>query len=217
MPWAWMAIRLTARSLLSEPSRSTTVPVGRPNRPWRATSTATRSPSTAPAVAPGGIAEFAAELLLVDRHQPAAAAGQAAENAEHAMLGAIDELDDAAAGLLVAGSLDADQRAVADAGDFARPGAARRGDADDRRRAVRLFVPFGRPRQKFAVAVAAGDVGEHDGRQRAGVMQPLAPAVDLTFVGEFAQHAVERGAVGILGAEGARDLARCRPCRCARG
>ena len=50
----------------------------------RATSTATRSPSTAPAVASGGNVEFAAELLLVDRHQPAAAAGQAAENSEHA-------------------------------------------------------------------------------------------------------------------------------------
>ena len=47
MPWAWIAIRLTARSLLIEPSRSTTEPVGRPSRPWRATSTATRSPSAA--------------------------------------------------------------------------------------------------------------------------------------------------------------------------
>ena len=50
------------------------------------------------------------------------------------MLGAVDELDDAAARLLFAGSFDAQQRAIADAGDFAGPGAARRDDVDDRRR-----------------------------------------------------------------------------------
>ena len=107
-----------------------------------------------------------------------------------------------------AGSLDAQQRAVADAGDFSGPGAAGGGDADDRRRAVGFLVPFGRARQQFAVAVAAGDVGEHDRRQGAGVMQPLAALLDVSVVGEFAQHALERRAVGILGAEGARDLAR---------
>ena len=46
------------------------------------------------------------------------------------------------------------------------------------------------------------------GGKRAGVMQPFAPPLDMAFIGEFAQHAIERGAVGILGAEGARDLAR---------
>ena len=159
----------------------------------------------------GGVwrdAQFAAELLLVDRHQPAAAAGQAAKDAERAVLGAIDQLDDAPGRLPVARLLDADQRAVADAGDFARPRAARRGDMDDGRRAVGFLVPFGRPRQQFAVAVAAGDVGQHDRRQGAGMMQPLAPPVDQAFVGKFAQHAVERRAVGVLGAERARDLAR---------
>ena len=74
--------------------------------------------------------ELAAELLLVDRHEPAAAAGQRAEDAEHALLGAVDDLDDAAAMAdrvaLVADLLDAQQRAVADAGDFARPRLARR-------------------------------------------------------------------------------------------
>ena len=41
-----------------------------------------------------------------------------------------------------------------------------------------------------------------------GVMQLLAAALDLALVGELAQHALELGAVGILQAEGARDLAR---------
>ncbi len=91
--------------------------------------------------------QFAAELLLVDRHQAAAAVRQTAKNTKHAMLGAIDQLDDAPARFVVAGPLDAEQRAVADAGDFSRPGAARGGDANDRSRAVRLFIPFRRPRQ----------------------------------------------------------------------
>ncbi len=134
--------------------------------------------------------QFAAKLLLVDRHQAPAAAGNAAKDAEHAVLGAIDELDDAAARLLIVGAFDAQQRAIADTGGFAGPRATRRSDANDRRGAVRRFVPFGRPRQELAVGVAAGNVGEHHGRQGAGVMQPFAVAVDLTLVGQFAQHAV---------------------------
>ena len=39
-------------------------------------------------------------------------------------------------------------------------------------------------------------------------MQPLAASLDMPFFGELAQHALECRAVGILGAEGARDLAR---------
>ena len=46
--------------------------------------------------------DFAAELLLVDRHQAAAAAGDAAENAKRAVLGAVDQLDDASARLVIA-------------------------------------------------------------------------------------------------------------------
>ena len=71
-------------------------------------------------------AELAAELLLVDRHQPPAAGRQRAEDAERAMLGAVDQLDDAAGEFVVAGALDADQRAVADAAGFARLRPARR-------------------------------------------------------------------------------------------
>src|ERR1700733_9650365 len=40
------------------------------------------------------------------------------------------------------------------------------------------------------------------------MMQAFALAIDRARVGELAQHAVERRAVGILGAERARDLAR---------
>ena len=78
---------------------------------------------------------------------------------------------------------------------------------NDRGVSVRVFVPFSRPGQKLAVGVASGDVGEHDGRQCAAVVQALASPVDLAFFSEFAKHAIERGAVGVLGAEGARDLA----------
>ena len=51
--------------------------------------------------------------------------------------------------------LDTQQRAVADAGDFAGPRLARNMDADVRRLAVRLLVPFGRDGDQFAVASRA--------------------------------------------------------------
>src|SRR6266852_7109108 len=67
----------------------------------------------------GGNCKLAAAVLLVDRRQPAAAGRQRAENAEHALLGAVDDLDDAAAVAdRVAVRLDLlgpQQRAVADA------------------------------------------------------------------------------------------------------
>ena len=39
------------------------------------------------------------------------------------------------------------------------------------------------------------------------MVQLLAALLDAALVGELAQHALERGAVGVLEAEGARDLA----------
>ena len=79
-----MAIRLTARSLLSEPSRSTTVPVGKPEPAVARHFDRDEIAVDGARGGVGGNAQFAAELLLVDRHQPAAAAGQAAKNAERA-------------------------------------------------------------------------------------------------------------------------------------
>src|SRR5262249_52021894 len=111
--------------------------------------------------------EFASELLLVDRHQAAAAAGNAAENAKRTVLGTVDELDDASARLIVACLLDAHERAIADSGGFARAWPAWRRDPNDGGGPVRLLVPFGRAGEKLAVRVAAGDVGEHHRRQSA--------------------------------------------------
>ncbi len=73
----------------------------------------------------GRDADFPAELFLVDRHQTDAAVRHAAKNAERAVLGAVDQLDDAAARAVFVRALDADERAVADAGDFAGLGATR--------------------------------------------------------------------------------------------
>ena len=70
-----------------------------------------------------------------------------------------------------------------------------------------VFIPFGGDGDQFAVAVARGDVGEHHMGQGAALVQLLAAALDLAFVGELAQHALELDAVGILHAEGARDFA----------
>jgi hypothetical protein len=149
--------------------------------------------------------ELAPELLLVDWNQPPAAIAEAAKDAERAMLGAVDQLNDASA-CFFAGPLDANQRAVAYAGDLIRARPPRRDDLNDGRSAVGFFVPLGRACHQFAVAIAAGDVGDNDRRQSAGVMQAFATPVDLSVVGEFAEHAIERGAIRIFGAKGARDL-----------
>ncbi len=155
--------------------------------------------------------EFAAELLLVDRLDPRAAVRQRAEDAELALPRAVQHLDDTAGVAdrfaFLAALLGAQQRAVADAGDFHGARLARNADADVRRVAVRLGVPLGRHGDQFAVAVAVRDVGEHDRGQRAGVMQLLAPRLDRSLVFEAAQHLAERRAVGVLQAEGACDLA----------
>jgi hypothetical protein len=155
----------------------------------------------------GGDGELTAKLFFVDRNQPAAAADKATENAERAMLCAINQFYDATTCLLVGAAFDADEGAIAHSGSFIRAGTARRRNMDDWRRAVEVFVPLGWTRNKLAIAVTAGYVGEHHGRQAAGVMQPLAAAINAAFIGKFAQHAFERGAIRILGAEGARQLA----------
>ena len=72
---------------------------------------------------------------------------------------------------------------------------------------MRVLVPFGRRGDQFAVGVAAGDVGERDRRQRAGVMQLLALAFDAAFVGQFAQQALELDPAVVLQIEGAGDFA----------
>src|SRR5262249_3674369 len=132
--------------------------------------------------------------------------------AEHTLLDAVDDLDDAAAvadGVaLVAGFLDAQQGAVTDAGDLVRSRTPRHRDVDLRRVAVRLLVPFRRHGDELAVGIAAGDVGEHDGGEGAGAVQLLAAPLDAAIVGELAQHALERDAVGVFHVEGASNLAR---------
>ena len=213
MPCALIAIRLTAFSLLIEPSRSTTRAVGSPN-PRRGGADLDRDEIAVLGVAgrAGRDHEFAAELLLVDRREPAAATRQRAEDAERALLGAVEDLDDAAGvgGVLAVGVgfFDPQQRAVADAGDFAGTGLAHGADVDFGRVAVRFLVPFGRDGDQFAVAVAGGDVGHHDdGAGVPGRCSFLRRLFDDAVVGELAQHALEGGAVGVLEPEGARDLA----------
>ena len=78
--------------------------------------------------------------------------------------------------------------------------------ADFRRVAVLLAVPFGGNRDQLAVGIAAGDVGEDDARQGAGVVELLAVLLDVAFVGEVAQHGFQRGAVCVLEPEGTGDF-----------
>src|SRR5258708_2943561 len=157
-----------------------------------------------------GNVQLAAGLLLVDRYQPSAAVGQGAEDSEDAGLGVIDDLDDAPAiGAAVAliQLLDAQQCAVAHPCGRARLRTSGNMDADLRRLAVFDLIPLGGRRDQFAVAVASGDVGHHGRRQACGFAYFLAAFGDHAFVGEFAQDAFQFGAVGVLQAEFACDLA----------
>jgi len=122
------------------------------------------------------------------------------------MLGAIDQLDDASARFFATSAVDANERAVTDTANFVWPRSPWCDDVNNRCRAVGFLVPFGRTRQQLAVGIATGDVGENDRRQGAGMMQPFAASVYLAVVGKLAEHAVQRGPIGIFGAEGARDL-----------
>src|SRR5262245_53379152 len=132
--------------------------------------------------------ELAADLSLLDRREPPAAVRRGAENPEHALAAAVDELDDASAVtdriLLLTALLDAQQSAVADAGDLDRPRAARNAHADLGGGAVLGLVPFGGQRDQLAVGVARGDVGNDDMGQATGLMQLLAAAFDRDFFGE---------------------------------
>ena len=122
----------------------------------------------------------------------------------------IDDLDDAAAvtdAAVFLGFLHVQQHAVADAGGLMGPRFARGGNADFRRRAVRLLVPFVGGGEQFAVGIARGHVCQHGGGQGAGVVQLFVPLLDDTVDGQVAQHALELGAHGVLEAEGAGDLA----------
>ena len=154
--------------------------------------------------------ELAPLRFLVDRHEPAAAGGEGAEDAEHLRLVLGDDLDDAAAiadVLVVSVRRQAEQRAVADARHrLAGPALGRHGD-DDARRGASIGVPLGRRGDKLAVAVAAGDVGEEDGRQPVRLVQRLAAAVDGALGFEIAEHLLQPDAVAAADAEGARDLA----------
>ncbi len=114
--------------------------------------------------------QFAAGLLLVDRDQPSAAAGNGAEDSEHAGPGVIDDLDDAAAidrafAVALFEFLDAQQRTVADTCRGARLRPPWNMNADFRRLAAFHLIPFGGNGDQFAVAVAAGDVGHHGRRE----------------------------------------------------
>src|SRR5258708_29080364 len=80
-------------------------------------------------------------------------------------------------------------------------------DADFRRFAAFHLIPFGWSRDQFAVAVASGDVGHHGRRQYCGFADLFAALLDRALVGQFAQDALQLGAVGVLEAEFPRDLA----------
>ena len=217
MLWAASAIRLTARSEATEPSRSTTRAAGAPKRPSRSISSATSSPSCAPSAEALGDEDLARGAALLDRQRAAGAGLELAIDAEHAPARALEQLDDAAAvgGIARAGvgvELDAHQRARADpggGGGFApqtRP-------TDENARRVAGAVPLDRAGDQLAVAVALDDLGDDHRRQDALAREDLAAAHDRAFRFEVLQQSLQRALVLALDAKGARHVALGDACR----
>ena len=125
------------------------------------------------------------------------------------MFGVIEQLDDAAGdrgAVGLVGVLDPQQHAVADAAGDA--GCGRRGDWTRIFGAVpRSLVPFGGHGDQFAVAVAAGDVGQHAAAARRPDAGLAAALRERAVVGELAQDAFQFDAVGVLQPERAGDFA----------
>ena len=212
-------MRLTARSLLIEPSFSLTRALGWPKRPCLISSTATRSPSCASIVAPAGISiSRPASRLLTGTSRPPPF-GSARNTPIWRWRCAIQHLDDAAAVAdrvaVLAALLGAGEHAVADAGDFNRPRFARNVQADARRFAMRLAVPFGRNGDQLAVRVALGHVGEHD--RRAGCRRDAAScAAARPFRRRQARAAPSSAPRGRCSSARTRARSRARrPCPCA--
>ena len=205
------AIRLTARSDLTEPSASTTRAEGGPKRLSRKGSIATRSPSSAPPAIAAGTWNSGARRTLLDRQCAARSVVGLAEDGVDARLQLVENLDHAARiGRLfscgVGIELDAHQHARAKPGR--RRGlalAARAAHQDQRRGAV--LAPLGGPGDELAVAVAPGDVGDDERGQAALNGQRLAAARDGALRLQVLDQELELG-LGVPGhAEGAGDVA----------
>jgi hypothetical protein len=73
---------------------------------------------------------------------------------------------------------------------------------------VRFLVPFLRDCNQVSVLIAACDIRHHHRRKRARMVEFLAPPLHHALISKVAEHALERGAVIILQAKRAGDLAR---------
>jgi hypothetical protein len=70
--------------------------------------------------------------------------------------------------------------------------------------------PFRRPRQQTAIGVARVDLKHADGRQAAGMRQPLALARQHAFILQFAQNVLQPDAILALQRKRLGDLALAR-------
>src|ERR1700739_1908313 len=120
------------------------------------------------------------------------------------MFGAVDDFDDAGARRSLRCLLDPQQGAITDACRLA--GAAHRPDRDLGGETMELFIPFRGICDQLAVAIFRDHVGDHDRRQRARVMQPLALACELAFLGELAQQGLKFSSIRTRNPERARNF-----------
>ncbi len=80
------------------------------------------------------------------------------------------------------------------------------------RQRAEVLLPLGGRGDQVAVAVAGDDVGKHDLRQRAFLVQACSRALDLAVDFQFFQDFFQKDLVVAANAEGAGDLALADLC-----
>ena len=216
MPWAWMAMRLTARSLASEPSFSTTRPVGRPKRPARVVSTATRSPSCASPLAPSGISNSLPSIFLSTGSSRPPPRGASRKMPSTRCFGlSMMRMTRPRWRMPASSSVSSTRSSTRSPRPAASPGRAWRGTW------MRIFgaAPCASSSHSSGVAmrspsaIARDDVGEHGRGQGARMMQLLVAFLDARLRRQArAAGASSRRAARSSGRRRGRSRG-CRPCR----
>ncbi len=211
MSWAWMAIRLTARSVFSEPSRSSTRATGRPKRLlldadrdqvavlriFGGARAGSRAPCRAASCRPARAA----------RRRPAA---RGRCRCARVLALSMILMTRPSSGRRRHLGFPATRSSARSPTPATSCGRALRGVA------MRIFGtgPCSSSSHSVGVAISSPSLSRPvmsasvtSGR-RAGLVQLLAPGFDVALVGQLAQHALQLDAAVVLQIEGAGDLAR---------
>ncbi len=198
-----------ARSVASEPSFSTTRPVGRPKRGARPVSTATRSPSLASSVPPAGMANSLPSIFLSTGSSRPPPFGLTRKMPSTRCLGwSMILMTRPRWRMPPSSSVCSTFSSTRSPMPAASPGRVARGTC----RRIFGAGPWASSSHSSGMAIRSPSrsrdttSAKHGVGQGAGLVQLLAPLLDRSIGGEVAQHALELGPHGVLQAESAGNL-----------